>query len=194
MNELGTFLRMGFEHIASAGALDHLLFLLVLVAPYRLRDWRTVAVVASAFTVGHSVTLALTVTDLLQVPTRLVEFLIPLTIVAAGLENLRAQPGRPSAFRRPLIAAGFGLIHGAGFATVLSELFVTSPAIPLLGFNLGIELGQLLVLSLALAGLSGVDRGLSLVRTTTSLRARTALASVVASGWAALMAAQRFPW
>ena len=194
MNGFGTFLRLGFEHIASTGALDHLLFLLVLVAPYRWRDWRTVAAVASAFTLGHSITLALTVTDLLQVPTRLVEFLIPLTIVAAGLENLRAQTARHSGLRRPFLAAGFGLIHGAGFATVLRELFVESPAIPLLSFNLGIELGQLGVISLALAGLSGIDRGLILLRTATSLHTRTTLASVVASGWAAVMAAQRFPW
>lgn len=194
MSEVVTFLRLGFDHIVSAGALDHLLFLLVLVAPFRARDWRTLLVVASAFTVGHSVTLALAVTDLVHAPTRLIEFLIPLTIVGAGLQNLRGRETEVKAWTRPVFAAGFGLIHGAGFATVLRELMIESPAVPLLGFNLGIELGQVVVLSLALLATGGVDRLLAGLGPIKRRPRGAVLASLVACAWAAIMAVQRVPW
>jgi hypothetical protein len=187
------FTRMGFSHITAPGALDHLLFLLALVAPYRLRDWRHLAAVATALTVGHSITLALVITNSLSLPTTLIEFLIPVTIVGAALENLR-RPGRiPSGWIRPVLAGGFGLIHGAGFANFLRELFVGPPAGPLLAFNLGIEAGQLTILSVALAGLTGLDRGFALVALR-AVRLRRLTASVIAASWALAIALQRMPW
>lgn len=194
MSEILAFARLGMGHILALDALDHLLFLLVLVAPYRLHAWRQLVLVASAFTVGHSITLALAITGRLTLPAALIEFLIPLTIVLAGLENLRRLGGVPGGWTRPLIAAGFGLIHGAGFANVLRELFGAPAVGPLFGFNLGIELAQLLVLAASLLLLTAADRALSRVRAPDPLRLRAGAASTVASAWALVMAGGRLPW
>ena len=161
MNELTAFVALGFRHIVDLAALDHILFLLALAAIYRVRDWRDALWVVSAFTVGHSITLALAVTGALVLSARLVEFLIPLTIVATCIENLvvrdRARTGRRGGYR-PVFAAVFGLVHGAGFASYLRSLFVDRIALPLFGFNVGIELGQLVVLTLAAVALAVLDR------------------------------------
>jgi hypothetical protein len=195
MNDFSTFAQLGFRHITEWSALDHLLFLVALVAPYRLRDWRHLVGVASAFTVGHSITLALVVTDVVRLPTALIEFLIPVTIVCAGLENLRDAGHRPSGWVRPLLAAGFGLIHGAGFASFLREMFTGQVAAPLLAFNLGIELAQITVLAVALLLLTGIDRTLASASVAQgSLRLRAVATSVVAVLWAAALAVERAPW
>jgi hypothetical protein len=88
MNSLATFIQLGFRHIIDVEAMDHILFLLALAAIYRLRDARDALWVVTAFTVGHSITLALAVTGALTLPPALIEFLIPVTIVATGIENL----------------------------------------------------------------------------------------------------------
>ena len=163
LSELLAFMQLGFVHIVAWDAADHILFLLVLAAVYRGRDWRAALAVISAFTVGHSITLALAVTGSLVLPTALVEFLIPVTIVAAGIENLvmRERVARGAGARyRPIFAAVFGLVHGAGFAGYLQSLFVENIAVPLLGFNIGIELGQLVVLAAAAALYLGADTAL----------------------------------
>ena len=151
MSEFLAFLQIGFAHIVGIDAADHILFLIVLSAIYRFRDWRRALVVISAFTVGHSVTLALAVTGVLTLPPSLVEFLIPLTIVVAAVENLiwrKRLDHERTVTMRPFIAGLFGLVHGAGFAGYLRSLFVDELAMPLLGFNVGIELGQVVVLAL----------------------------------------------
>jgi hypothetical protein len=128
----------------------------------------------TAFTVGHSVTLALAVTNLLVLPSRLVEFLIPVTIVLTGIENLvlreRAALGR-AARHRPIFAGVFGLVHGAGFADYLRSLFVDRIAVPLVGFNLGIEMGQLVVLAAAGVVFWLADRALNQIATRLTGRA-----------------------
>src|SRR2546425_13293964 len=140
MSELRAFIPLGFRHIADFEAMDHILFLLALAAIYRARDWRNSLWVISAFTIGHSVTLALAVTGAVALPTALIEFLIPLTIVATCIENLlvrdRARAWWGGRYR-PVFAGVFGLAHGAGFANYLRSLFVAPIAIPLFGFNLG---------------------------------------------------------
>lgn len=157
MDELTTYIHLGFHHVASIGALDHLLFLCALAAVYRPRDWRTALWVVSAFTVGHSLTLALVATRVLQLPLAWIEFLIPVTIVLTALDNLRGR-GTPPGRHRALAAVGFGLIHGAGFAEYLRAMFLDAIAVPLVGFNLGIELGQIVVLAALALLLAGVDR------------------------------------
>jgi hypothetical protein len=194
MSDFTAFLRLGFHHITELSALDHLLFLVALVAPYRLRDWRRLLGVASAFTAGHSITLALVVTDTVRLPTALIEFLIPVTIVCAGADNLRRAGVPPNGWVRPLLAACFGLIHGAGFATFLREMFTGSVALPLFAFNLGIEVGQITVLAAALALLSGVDRAVAQVGPARGIGPRAVAASLVAVVWAAVIAVQRAPW
>lgn len=194
MSEFLAFAQVGFRHIVALDAADHVLFLLALAAIYRGRDWRSALWVISAFTIGHSVTLALAVLNVLTVPAPLVEFLIPVTIVLTGVENLilreRAAAGR-GAYHRPVFAAVFGLVHGAGFAGYLKSLFVERIALPLFGFNVGIEMGQLVVL-LAAAGLFVVlDRAIALVPRrlpADPFRLRlvgvSAVVTLVASSWA----------
>lgn len=194
MSDLITFVHFGFRHITGVAALDHLLFLVALVAPYRVRDWRHLAGVASAFTVGHSITLALVATSAMHFPVALIEFLIPVTIVAAGLENLRARGERPHGWTRPLLAAGFGLIHGAGFAGFLGDMLSGDILVPLFAFNAGIELGQVLVLTMALALLTAVDRLLASGSPAGGIGPRRVATSLIAAAWAAVMAAQRAPW
>jgi hypothetical protein len=192
MSELATFVTLGFRHIVDIAALDHILFLLALAAIYRPRDWRGALWVVSAFTVGHSVTLALAVTGALVLPTPVIEFLIPLTIVATCIENLAVRDRRQEAWGRyrPVFAAVFGLVHGAGFANYLRGLFVDQLALPLFGFNVGIELGQVLVLALAAVALAGLDRLLGLLprRSLGTLRLRvvavSALVALIAARWA----------
>src|SRR5690348_11960951 len=137
MSDLLTYIHLGFRHIVDVEAMDHILFLVALAAIYRLRDAKSALWVITAFTVGHSITLALAVTGIVRLPTALIEFLIPVTIVATGIENLivsgRQRDAKTPRSRgyRPILAGVFGLVHGAGFANYLSALFVTHIALPL---------------------------------------------------------------
>jgi HupE/UreJ protein len=157
--------------------------------------------VVSAFTVGHSITLALAATGAIRIPTRLTEFLIPLTIFATGIENIWVRNRSQALFRgryRPIFAGIFGLVHGAGFADYLQHLFTGSIIVPLFGFNLGIELGQLLVLAAAGVVLAGLDRLFAVSRAPgarpSSYRLRVVSVSLVVVAVAAQMAAARRPW
>lgn len=204
MSEFASFFQFGFGHIASSSALDHILFLLALAVVYRARDWQDALLVVSAFTVGHSITLALAVTDAVTVNERVVEFLIPLTIVITALENLLVRDRvAPSATRRyrPLLAGVFGLVHGAGFAGYLKSLFLGDIAVPLLGFNVGIEVGQLLVLALLGVVLAGVDAILRRARTANArlslvpvLQLRVMSLSAAIALVAAVWTVERRPW
>ena len=193
---IGKFVGVGFHHIVAWGALDHLLFLAALAACYRPRDWRHGLQVVSAFTIGHSLTLALATLDIVRFPSRIVEFLSPCTIVLAGAENLLDRNRRPSGWLRPALAGVFGLGHGAGFASTLRELFDGSVVVPLLSFNVGIELGQALVLTVLVASLTVADRLLRepVGGAVQALRWRVRMTSVAVAGVAIVMAAQRAPW
>ena len=180
MSELATYVQLGFRHIVDIEAMDHILFLVALAAIHRLRDVRQALWVITAFTVGHSVTLGLAVTGIVHFPTALIEFLIPVTIVATGVENLIASARRQAGIQsryRPLFAGVFGLVHGAGFANYLSAMFVTQVALPLFGFNVGIELGQIVILGAAAVSLAMIDRGID---------AAVALAKRPSAEWPAL--------
>lgn len=200
MSDLVAFWHLGFRHIVGPGALDHILFLLALAALYRPRDWRAALWVVSAFTIGHSLTLALAVTGALRLDTRLVEFLIPLTIVATSAGNIaaRARAAAPARGRwQPLLAGAFGLVHGAGFASYLRSLFMERIAVPLLGFNLGIEAGQIVVLGVAALALAAMDRAIESARlpaATSPLRLRAIAVSSVIAIVAARWAVERAPW
>ena len=201
MSELLSFAQLGVRHILDVEALDHVLFLVALAAIYRFRDLRDVLWVVTAFTVGHSITLALAVTGTLHLPSTIVEFLIPVTIVITGIENVLVSDRTRAPWGgryRPVLAGAFGLVHGAGFAAYLEALFVEQVAVPLLGFNLGIEAGQLVVLAAATLSLALLDAGLRTTRLTTArwpaARLRAVAVSlpviVVASQWAVA----RSPW
>lgn len=193
---IGSFIGVGFEHIVSIDALDHLLFLAALAACYRFRDWRHGLAVASAFTIGHSVTLALASLDIVTFPIAVIEFLIPCTIVVAGIENLLQTSDRPRGPARPVLAGLFGLVHGAGFANVLRDLFDGAIALPLLGFNIGIELGQVLVLAIVVAVFTVLDGVLARWQRDglAATRLRTRVMSVAVAAVAVVIAAGRTPW
>ncbi|MGI9189685.1 MAG: HupE/UreJ family protein [Longimicrobiaceae bacterium] len=203
MSEFLVYLQLGFAHITDLAAVDHIFFLVALAAIYRFRDWRDALWVISAFTVGHSLTLVLAVTGAFRPPEPLIEFLIPVTIVATAAENLLVAD-RTRAFwgggYRPIFSGIFGLVHGAGFASYLRSLFVEQIAVPLLGFNAGIELGQIVVLVLVLLLLSGFDRVLEAMRlrlprsAPAPLRLRVVAVSSVVAVIATLWAVERAPW
>jgi hypothetical protein len=156
MQDFKLYFGLGTEHILQWEAMDHILFVAALCLRYQIRDWRKVVVLVTAFTIGHSLTLALSALHLVHINPRLIEFLIPLTIVATACNNLfqrASQVEHPS--RLPLIyffALFFGLIHGLAFAsTFLSLEGREGLLLHLFAFNLGIEAAQLLVVAIILA-------------------------------------------
>jgi hypothetical protein len=139
-----SMLKLGVEHILTGG--DHLVFLLGLILVGG--SLRSLAGVVTAFTVAHSITLGLAATSVFAPSPRLVEPAIALSIAYVGIENLFVSDAR----NRWRITFPFGLIHGFGFAGALREIALPRAQVPvaLVSFNLGVELGQLAVLSLAL--------------------------------------------
>src|ERR1700733_8057038 len=155
MDDFRLFFGIGIGHILNWEALDHILFVAALCLRYLVKDWKKVVVLVTAFTIGHSITLALSALGLVHIATRWIEFLIPLTIVATAINNLAqktSQVDHPS--RLPVIyffALFFGLIHGLAFASsLLSLVGKEGILVPLLAFNLGIETAQLLVVAIIL--------------------------------------------
>ena len=148
MNDFLFYLNLGWEHIISLDALDHQLFVLVLVAVFVIKDWKNIFWIITAFTIGHSITLALSVFDIVRAPAKWVEFLIPLTIVITAFDNILMR-NRPNNLMKMnfYLALFFGLIHGMGFANTARMMIANEQHIflPLLGFNIGLELGQIAV-------------------------------------------------
>jgi hypothetical protein len=176
MTVFSTYLQLGFLHICTPRAADHLTFLLALCAPYVLADWRRVLALVTSFTVGHSLTLALATLGLVAFRPVLIEALIPVTIMLTALWNLRgAGPAsaRPALRPAPVLAAapnalalGFGLIHGLGFSNYLRALLGPNsrPLQELLAFNVGVELGQALIVAAILLLGALLLRGLGVAR------------------------------
>jgi HupE / UreJ protein len=156
MQDFKLYFGVGIDHILNWEALDHILFVSALCLRYLVKDWKKVVVLVTAFTIGHSITLALSALGLVHFATRWIEFLIPVTIIATAINNLtqrKSQVEHPS--RLPVIyffALFFGLIHGLAFAnTLISLIGRDGIVVPLLAFNLGIETAQLLVVAVILA-------------------------------------------
>jgi len=152
MHSLGFYLQLGFRHISDLAGIDHMLFLVALCAVYRVEQWRKLLILVTAFTVGHSITLALAAFDTLTISSELIEFLIPLTIAVTAIHNVASRSsstGRPTMWPIYAMALFFGLIHGMGFSNYFRALLMDDDSIivPLLGFNLGIELGQLMIVA-----------------------------------------------
>lgn len=149
MNDFGLFFEMGYQHIADLKGIDHILFVLVLCIRYQFADWKKLLWLITAFTIGHSITLALSVFNILNYSTSWIEFLIPVTILITAISNVFVKKFVYKA-KFPLIyffALFFGLIHGLGFSNYLKSLLSKGDNIvpELLAFNLGLEVGQLLI-------------------------------------------------
>ena len=148
MQDFIFYLKLGWEHIISLDALDHQLFVLVLVAVYSFSDWKKILVMVTAFTIGHSITLALSTLDIIRISSDWVEFLIPLTIVITAFDNIIFKGNQSKLMRiNYFLALFFGLIHGMGFANTARMMLAKEQNLfmPLLGFNIGLELGQIVV-------------------------------------------------
>ena len=153
MNEFLIFLQMGFQHICDVKGYDHMLFILVLYAGYSYKEWKKLIILISAFTIGHSISLALSVFKVILVNKNAVEILIAVTILATSIGNLifkdKNSNSTTSNFSY-IIALIFGFIHGIGFSSFFNELMgdMMQITLPLFAFNVGLELGQLLILLL----------------------------------------------
>jgi len=148
MSDFGFYFKLGWEHIISRSALDHQLFILALATIYILKDWRQVLILVTAFTIGHSVTLALSVFDIIRFSSKWVEFLIPCTIVFTAIVNLFQKKFTPKSVRiNYFLALFFGLIHGMGFANSIRFILASDQSIgwSLFDFNVGLEVGQIAV-------------------------------------------------
>ena len=155
MNEFQLYFGIGKDHILDYQGYDHILFVIALSAVYLIRDWQRVLVLVTAFTIGHSITLALATLRIISVNTGIIEFLIPLTILITAASNIiqtKEPTGKGPVQLNYFYALFFGLIHGLGFSTLLRALLGKSQNIttPLLAFNLGLELGQIIIVTLFL--------------------------------------------
>lgn len=144
------YLRLGLEHITDLAGYDHILFVAALCLRYRWSDWRRLLWLVTAFTLGHSISLALATLGYIAADGAWIEFLIPVTIVIAAAANLMsAEVPQQKAWGLYLLAIGFGLIHGLGFSGYLRSLLGREAELlwPLLAFNIGLEIGQLLIVA-----------------------------------------------
>ena len=154
MTDFLFYLQLGWEHIISSDALDHQLFILALVAIFSFKDLKKVLILVTAFTIGHSVTLALSAFDIIRFPSNWIEFLIPCTIVFTALDNLIFSKNVEKLIKlNYFLALFFGLIHGMGFANSVRMMLAQeqSITIPLFGFNVGLEIGQIAVVIIVLS-------------------------------------------
>jgi hypothetical protein len=162
MTAFEAYLKLGFSHITDLNGYDHILFIVGLCAIYELRDWKKVLLLVTAFTIGHSITLALATLKIVSLRSNVVEFLIPITILLTAIGNffykskvsrlnIKNTKEKPDRLRYSM-ALLFGVIHGLGFSNFLRSLLGKEESIlqPLFAFNIGLELGQLLIVLILL--------------------------------------------
>ena len=154
MNDFIFYFKMGLFHVLDIKAYDHILFLIVLAIVYQFKQWKKVLWLITLFTIGHSITLALSAYGILNVRADLVEFLIPLTIFITGLMNVltakKASVGKEN--QNLFFALFFGLIHGLGFSNYFKIMIgkTSDKLVPLLEFALGVEAAQVIIVMLIL--------------------------------------------
>ena len=152
MTTFQMYLQLGIEHITDLKGYDHILFLVTLMAVYQVKHWKKILILITAFTIGHSTSLLVASFDLVSIPGKWVEFLIPVTIFLTAMANIflsKPESSKGHHIYKYLMALTFGLIHGLGFSNYLKSLILNEDSLagPLLSFNLGIEAGQLMVVA-----------------------------------------------
>ena len=167
MTSFELYFKLGLQHILDLQGFDHILFILALCAVYVARDWVKILLLVTAFTLGHSLTLALATFEVVQIRSEVIEFLIPVTIAFTALVTLiKPKPNSGKGIQlNYLLALFFGLIHGLGFSNYLRSLLGKEASIwqPLLAFNVGLEVGQIVIvgaflLITSLVHLAGMNR------------------------------------
>ena len=150
MDQFKVYLQLGFEHISDLQAYDHMLFVITLCAFYAWRSWKRILILITAFTIGHSITLALSAFNVLNIPQAWVETAIPITILITALHNITSVPAdkQRKVASNYWIALFFGFIHGMGFSNFFRALSGgQSVVLELFAFNVGLELGQLIIVT-----------------------------------------------
>lgn len=173
MNDFIFFFKQGLSHISDLGAYDHILFIAALAAAYNIKNGKKLILLVTAFTIGHSIALALATLKIVKVNSSLIEFLIPVTIIATCINTILQKRKNISSHSEDskvldysqkekfhveqnrlttLIIIGFGIIHGLGFSNYLRFILSENESLftPLLAFNLGLEVGQIFILAIAL--------------------------------------------
>ncbi|MEM8893197.1 MAG: HupE/UreJ family protein [Bacteroidota bacterium] len=150
MSEFQLFFELGLDHILDIDGYDHILFVIALCAIYEATAWKRILILVTAFTIGHSVTLAMATLKLVSLDASLIEFLIPVTIFITALVNIvnRDKELSPKQVNQNYgLALGFGLIHGMGFSNYLRSLLGKDESIvnQLFAFNIGLEVGQIII-------------------------------------------------
>jgi hypothetical protein len=167
MTSFELYFKLGLQHILDLQGFDHILFILSLCAVYVARDWVKILLLVTAFTLGHSLTLALATFEVVQIRSEVIEFLIPVTIAFTALLTLiKPKPNSGKGIQlNYLLALFFGLIHGLGFSNYLRSLLGKEASIwqPLLAFNVGLEVGQIVIVAAfllitSLVHLAGMNR------------------------------------
>ena len=152
MGEFRLYFELGMEHILDPRGYDHIMFVIALCTVFVFGDWKKVLILVTAFTIGHSITLGLATLNVIRVNTALIEFLIPVTIFLTAVSNIFS---RTNTIRRSkiqtnyILALFFGFIHGMGFSNYLQALLGKDESIftQLFAFNIGLEAGQIIVVS-----------------------------------------------
>lgn len=188
------WLRMGFEHIADVQGYDHILFVVSLIALYTMSDWKRILILLTAFTLGHTITLAMATLEVVKVDAGLIEFLIPLTIfITAGMNAVMPEPRNteiiPPLKWKYVMTLSFGFIHGLGFSNYLRDLLGDEESIllPLFSFNIGLEVGQITIVLITM----GIGY-LVLKYTRLKIRQWSLVLSTGAMGLSSFLMLQRF--
>lgn len=153
MNQIYSWISIGITHITDLNGYDHILFLFALCCIYSVSDLKKVLIIITAFTLGHSISLALSIFNFINFNTSLIEFLIPITIIITCFQNIidtyKKNTSNSIIYVTTVI---FGLIHGMGFSNMLKQMLGKEESIllPLLSFNIGIEIGQLIIVLAAI--------------------------------------------
>ena len=156
MSDFWVYFEVGMRHVLNIFSYDHVLFLIALSVPYEFKDWKKILLLVSLFTVGHTITLLLSVYGIIVVKVNLIEFLIPITILITALFHLFTigkSAKNESINAIAFITLFFGIIHGLGYATYFKSLIVgtsDSKLLPLLEFASGIEGAQIIVVLITL--------------------------------------------
>lgn len=158
MDDFSFFFNQGLRHISDLAAYDHILFIVALAALYSLKNWKNLLFLVTAFTIGHSIALAFAILEWVKPNSEIIEFLIPTSIVLTCIWNIIKVRRQEKAFHVEQsffhygIVVLFGLIHGLGFSSYLRFILSSEESIfiPLLSFNIGLEVGQIFILTIAL--------------------------------------------
>ncbi len=153
MQDFTLWLSTGMQHILDWKAYDHIAYVVALTACFSYNEWRKLLIIITAFTIGHSFTLALSTLNIFNVKQSVIEVLIPVTILVTCINNLKMTDKiNKSILPNYITALCFGFVHGMGFSYLLKSMLghQTNIILPLLGFNLGLEIGQIIIVAFIL--------------------------------------------